>query len=89
MPVSKQAKKRMYSDRRKHKCNTAVISRIKTLKKKYANTEDVDAATTQASVVIREADKAASKGIIPKKRAARIKSRTAKRLNKLKTVKAS
>jgi len=80
MPISKQAKKRMRSDNRKRLSNQTIESKIKTLNKKNKTLKKKDDAEKHARILYKEIDKAASKGVIPKKRADRIKSRTAKRL---------
>jgi len=80
MPISNQAKKRMRSDERKALQNKKVLSKLKTLKKKHQTIEDKANAEKHARLIYKEYDKAASKGIIPKGRASRIKARLAKRL---------
>ncbi len=86
MPISKSAIKRMRSDKKKEERNVESRSKLKTLFKKHSKNveaKDVEATKQSAKIADREFDKAASKGIIPKKRAARKKSRIQKRLNKL------
>lgn len=83
MPVTKQAKKRMRSDAQKHTKNQLILSRIKTLKKKNLTLTDAAQAGNANRLLTKELDKAASKGVIPKRRADRLKSRSAKRAAKL------
>ena len=88
MPITKQAIKRMRSNERRAERNVLILSRIKTLYKTFAKhvaAKDVKAATEQGRLVVREYDAAASKGVIPKKRADRKKTRIANALNKLAT----
>lgn len=85
MPTSKQAKKRMRSDAQKHARNRPILTNLKNVKKKHYAITDVAVAETHVKAISKTADKAASKGIIPKKRADRIKSRAAKKVNALKT----
>jgi small subunit ribosomal protein S20 len=84
MPVSKQAKKRMRNDAKKKIQNTAVLTKLKNLKKKFMRETDLAKATELALEIVKGFDKAVSSGIIPRKRADRAKSRTAKILNKIK-----
>ena len=84
MPVTKQAQRRMRSDMRKRDRNQPVLSKLKTLKKKCSQTSTPEDTQKSVRTVSQVADKAASKGIIPKKRANRIKSRAAKRIHKVK-----
>jgi len=86
MPQSKSAIKRMRSDETKRVRNQSTLTKLKTNTKKLTKeleTNDIEAAKKQGAVTAREFDKAASRGIIPKKRADRKKSRIAKSLNKL------
>jgi len=84
MPVTKQAKKRLRSNAKKSERNTAVLSKLKTLKKKLKIETDPAKAAKIAKEITTNYDKAASKGIVPKKRANRVKSRSAKIVNKAK-----
>jgi small subunit ribosomal protein S20 len=86
MPITKSAIKRMRSNEKKHDQNVLVVSKIKTLFKRFqvAVTEkNVEKAQQEALLVAKEFDKAASKGVIPKNRADRKKGRVTKALNKL------
>ncbi len=84
MPVSKQAKKRMRNDAKKRMQNLAVLTKLKNLKKKFSKETDQDKAQLIALEIYRAFDKAVSNGVIPKNRADRVKSRTAKALKKIK-----
>ncbi|MBN1493377.1 MAG: 30S ribosomal protein S20 [Candidatus Omnitrophica bacterium] len=79
MPVTKQAKKRIRSDAKRRARNTVVLSTLKTLKKKLRNETDPAKAAKLAKELIRNYDRAVSKGIVPKNRADRMKARTSKK----------
>ena len=86
MPITKSAMKRMRSNKKKHARNQKTASRLKTLYKTYTTLvadKNIEKAQEHAQLLSREYDKAASKGIIPQKRAQRKKSRIAKALHKL------
>jgi len=77
--------KRNRQNKKLHDRNAAVKSELKTTQKKVqaAVTEgDTDAAQTRARQAARDLDKAASKGILHKKTAARRKSRLTRAANK-------
>lgn len=77
--------KRNRQNKKLHARNAAVKSELKTTQKKVqvAVTEgDAEAAQTRARRAARELDKAASKGILHKKTAARRKSRLTRAANK-------
>ena len=76
MPNIKSAKKRVLVSRAANERNKSKRSELKTLLKK-ANTEGADSATVMAAV--KKVDRAATKGLIHKNKAARIKSRLAKK----------
>jgi small subunit ribosomal protein S20 len=79
----KQQKKRNLQNERAHQRNKAARSSLKTAAKKVRSTAaagDVDAATEQAREASRAIDKAASRGVLHKRTAARRKSRLAKTL---------
>ena len=79
----KQQKKRNLQNERAHQRNKAVRSSLKTSAKKVraaASAGDVDTATEQARAASRALDKAASRGVLHKRTAARRKSRLAKTL---------
>ncbi len=81
MPQHKSNEKRMRKSKKENARNRAVKSTLKTVTKKLhvAPAADAEAAYRDASS---ELDRAAKKGIIPKRRADRKKSRLAKQRNK-------
>ena len=83
MPNIKSAMKRMRSDAKKHDRNQAVISELKTLSKKLAAASEAAKASEIAKVLVSCYDKAVTRGIIPRGRADRRKSRVAKYVAKL------
>ena len=87
MPVRKSAIKRMKTSRKRHARNLAVQSELKTVLKKIdglISSNKADEAKKLIQQVMSKLDKAASKGVIHKKKASRKKSRLAKKLIKLK-----
>ena len=86
MPQIASAAKRVRSNARKQVRNQTILSTIYTAKKSFrlALTTDKDKAQELGLVLISLVDKAASKGIIPKGRASRLKSRVGDHLSKLK-----
>ena len=86
MPNIKSAKKRMRSDARKHERNRVALSELKTLVLKLKDLESDPAKAEQHAVrIFSRYDRAVSRGIIPRGRADRKKSRIAKYLKNLKT----
>lgn len=86
MPNTKSAERRARVSARRHARNTATKSRLKTLEKKYrvlATAGKKDEASKAFQIAISAVDKAAKKGVIPKGRANRKKSRLALRLKKI------
>lgn len=77
MPNIKSAKKRVLVSRAANSRNKSKRSELKTLLKK-ANAEDAGKDAIMAAV--KKIDRAATKGLIHKNKAARIKSRLAKKL---------
>ncbi len=80
----KSAKKRILVNNKKHECNKAIKSRVKTeTKKVYAAVEagDKAAATEALAVATSVIEKAASKGVFHKNTAARKVSAIAKAVN--------
>ena len=80
----KSQKKRNIQNEKRHQRNVGTKSALKTSTKKvYAAAEagDADAATTAQLEAARVLDKAASRGILHKRTAARRKSRLAKAAN--------
>lgn len=84
MPISKSAIKRMRSDAKKRERNQAALSELKTLDKKLRNlvSEAPEKAERVAKELISKYDTYVSKGIVPKGRADRKKSRIAKLIRK-------
>jgi small subunit ribosomal protein S20 len=77
----KSQKKRNLTNEKRHERNKAVKSALKTSTKRVqtaVTAGDADAATTSVREASRALDKAASKGVLHKKTAARRKSRLAK-----------
>ena len=83
MPNIQSAMKRMRSDAKKHELNLDCISEIKTLSQKLARTTDAKEAKEIASLLVSRYDRAVSRGIVPRGRADRRKSRIAHYLAKL------
>ena len=78
MPNIKSAKKRVLVSRGENARNKSKRSELKTLMKK-ANAESADKAAIMAA--IKKIDRAATKGLVHKNKAARIKSRLAKKIS--------
>ncbi|MFN8179377.1 MAG: 30S ribosomal protein S20 [bacterium] len=83
MPQHKSNEKRMRSSKKENARNRAVKSTLKTVSKKVMSSspQDAEAAYREASS---ELDRAAKKGIIPRQRADRKKSRLARAVNRMK-----
>lgn len=77
MPNIKSAKKRVLIAKDRNVANKAAKTEIKTVLK-AARAEDASAATIAATV--KKLDKASGKGLIHKNKAARLKSRLAKKV---------
>lgn len=75
--------KRMRSDAKKRARNQAAVSELKTLSKKFASTSEASKAKEIAHELMSRYDRAVSRGIIPRGRADRRKSRIAQQLAKL------
>jgi small subunit ribosomal protein S20 len=78
MPNTKSAERRVRRNERRHVINNRVLTRLKTLEKKYRDAvkeSSKDGATAALRAVISAFDKAAKSGAIPKARADRKKSR--------------
>jgi len=85
MPNIRSAIKRMRSDAKKRTRNQVVLSELKTLSDKLIKLQsEPDQARELAKRVISRYDRAVAKGVIPRRRADRKKSRIAKFLAKLK-----
>ncbi len=83
MPIIKSAKKRMRQDQKRREQNRAIQRRIKTVSGKLSqliNQKKTGEAKKKLPEVIALMDKAASKGIWHKNKAAREKSKLMKRL---------
>ena len=83
MPNIQSAMKRMRSDAKKAARNQAAVSELKTLSKKLAATSEAAKAKEVARDLISCYDRAVSRGIIPRGRADRRKSRIAQHVAKL------
>jgi small subunit ribosomal protein S20 len=83
MPNIKSAMKRMRSDAKKRALNQAATSELKTLTKKLSQTTEPAKAKEVASLLVSRYDRAVSRGIIPRGRADRRKSRIAKYISGL------
>jgi small subunit ribosomal protein S20 len=79
MPQHKSCEKRMRSSRGRNRYNRAMKSAIKTAIKKLQNSEG-ESLEPDFREVVSDLDRAARKGVIPKNRADRRKSRLAKQL---------
>ena len=84
MPITKSAIKRVRSSERKYERNQIVRSELKTLFKKVVAlaSQDINKAKEEARLLTARFDKAAQKGIVPKEKANRKKSRLAKLIQK-------
>ena len=84
----KSQKKRNIQNEKRHQRNIAAKSSLKTTTKKVqaaVTSGDAEAAVTSQREAARALDKAASKGVLHKKTAARKKSRLAKATNAVST----
>ncbi len=90
MAHSLSAKKRIRQDAKKNKINRARRSRIKTQIKHFEaalSGGNIEAASEQYKLIVKNLDKTAATSTMHKKTAARKKSRLAKKLNSLKAKK--
>lgn len=90
MAHSLSAKKRVRQDAKKNKINRARRSRIKTQIKHFEAALDsgnIEAASEQYRLIVKNLDKTAATSTMHKRTAARKKSRLAKKLNGLKAKK--
>ena len=87
MPHMASAAKRVRSNARKQLRNQTILSAIYTARKSFRSALETDKAKAPelGLGLISLVDKAASKGVIPKGRASRLKSRVGAHLSKLKT----
>jgi small subunit ribosomal protein S20 len=83
MPHHKSAVKRLKTAEVARQRNAGVKSQVRRQLKRQRTLTGAEAATALPTTH-GELDRAASKGVIPKRRAARLKSRTAKKANRAK-----
>jgi small subunit ribosomal protein S20 len=81
MPQHESAKKRIRTNKKENARNRAAKSTVKTITKRFLAAEGEEAQTLLREVSS-ELDRAAKRGVIPKARADRKKSRLAKSLNR-------
>ena len=85
MPIKKSAHKELRKAKKRHQRNISIISEIKTLDKRFLTLLDAKN-TAEAKKVLQQLiaklDKAATKKIIHKNKAARRKSRLMRKLSK-------
>jgi small subunit ribosomal protein S20 len=84
MPHHKSAEKRLRTAEISRRRNAAVKSQVRRQLKRQGALAGAEAAAALASTHA-ELDRAATKGVIPKRRAARLKSRTARKANRAKS----
>lgn len=84
MPQHKSPMKRMKTDKKRQARNNYVKRTIRTLSKQMNTQPSVDEKETMLSQLYSQLDKAAKKGVIHKRTAARRKARLAAVLNKSK-----
>jgi small subunit ribosomal protein S20 len=80
VPVIKSAMKRARTSAKRQRYNRAIKSEIKTHVRKFRNAEG-DTAVAAFRQAASKLDRAANKGVVHPNKAARLKSRMAKRLN--------
>ncbi len=83
MPNTKSAAKRLRQNERRRLANKAVRSRLKTAVKKVRTAADPEQAMTSYRRAVKLLDRAASRGMIHRNRAARSKSRLAAHVKRL------
>ncbi len=86
MPHTKSAAKRLRSSEKRRRRNRVAAKAIKLQTRKATDAlkgTDATVASTEIVATVKKLDKAASRGIIHKNKAARLKSKMAKRLNTL------
>ena len=84
MPHHKSAEKRLRTNEVARQRNAGVKSQVRRQLKRQRTLTGTEAAEALAATH-GELDRAAKKGVIPKRRAARLKSRTAKKINRAKS----
>ena len=90
MPNLRSGYKRIRQDKKRRLRNQAVLTELKSLSRNIDNLlleKKIDEAAKKIHVLSPQLDRAAVKGIIPKRRASRKKSRLQLRLNRLKSAK--
>ncbi len=88
MPTHKSAEKRVRQNAKRKVRNKSIRSRLTTYTREFTDLleeGDVDGAAEKIRKVEAEYDRAASKGVVPKKRASRKISRLKKRLHSAQT----
>lgn len=88
MPQHKSPMKRMKTDKKREARNNYVTRTIKTLSKKIRTEMPIEEKQKMLETIYSQLDKAAKKGVIHKRTAARRKSRLAVMLNKENTASA-
>ncbi|HET7580879.1 MAG TPA: 30S ribosomal protein S20 [Bacillales bacterium] len=86
MPVIQSAIKRVKTNEKRHAHNVAIKTEMRTAIKNFeakVSAKNVDEAKTAFADVSRKLDKAARKNVIHQNKAARFKSRFAKKINAL------
>jgi small subunit ribosomal protein S20 len=83
MPNIKSAKKRMELGRVANARNRANRSKIRTAIRRVREAEDKETAEAQFRQVVALLDRAATRDLLPKNRAARIKSQLARHVNEV------
>lgn len=83
MPVKRSAKKEMRKSRKRYQHNRAILTAVKKIVKKVRATKTKAEADPLYTAAIKILDRAAIKSIIHKNKAARLKSRLAKLIQKL------
>ncbi len=86
MPNIRSAKKRVRSNARKADVNTLVKSSMRTAIKnceKAVNAGSKDEASNKLNIALQRVDKACTSGLVHKNKAARLKSRLTKAVNKM------
>ena len=84
MPHHKSAEKRLRTNEAARQRNAGVKSQVRGQLKRQRTLTGTEAAQALGATH-GELDRAARKGVIPKRRAARLKSRTAKKINRAKS----
>ena len=86
MPHTSSAWKRLRSSEKRRRRNRTTAKAIKLQTRKAADAlkgSDVAVARTEITATVKKLDKAASRGVIHRNKAARLKSKMAKKLNAL------